>query len=228
MHYDFKQKLNKIDSQQHRNLRVHEIDWLLNEAIELFVKSVAFPRVKNNRIGFEFSQRTIDDIKALVKTQCLISNNNVTILPNDYQFFIEGSAIMRKEPCNQDKRGTLIIRKHYTDFELSPFDCTSYEWGVVNGLFEKNYIKTFAKDFNITQLCVTYVKKHPYVHNAEDSVKRSYMRLDNTLLTGTQDCILDDHTHREIVDLAVYLASTSLENPSFQIKQQKLNLNQTI
>jgi hypothetical protein len=34
MHYDFKQKLNKIDSQKHRNLKVPEIDWKLNEAQE--------------------------------------------------------------------------------------------------------------------------------------------------------------------------------------------------
>ena len=43
MHYDFKKKLNKIDSQQNRNLLIPEIDWTLNEAQELFVKITAFP-----------------------------------------------------------------------------------------------------------------------------------------------------------------------------------------
>ncbi len=52
MHYDFKQKLNKIDSQQYRNLRVPEIDWKINEAYEVFVKSIAEPRV-NNHLGFD-------------------------------------------------------------------------------------------------------------------------------------------------------------------------------
>ena len=32
MHYDFKKKLNKVDSEQNRNLLVPEIDWALNEA----------------------------------------------------------------------------------------------------------------------------------------------------------------------------------------------------
>ena len=40
MHYDFKQKLNKIDSQKYRDLIVPEIDWKLNEAQEVFVKVI--------------------------------------------------------------------------------------------------------------------------------------------------------------------------------------------
>ena len=36
MHYDFKMKLNKIDSEQYRNLRVPEIDWLLNEILQIY------------------------------------------------------------------------------------------------------------------------------------------------------------------------------------------------
>ena len=44
MHYDFKKKLDKIDSQQNKNLLIPEIDWVLNEAQEMFVKIVAFPK----------------------------------------------------------------------------------------------------------------------------------------------------------------------------------------
>ena len=38
MHYDVKMKLNKVDSQQYRNLIIPQVDWILNEAQELFVK----------------------------------------------------------------------------------------------------------------------------------------------------------------------------------------------
>ena len=78
MHYDFKMKFNKIDSQQFRNLKIPEIDWLLNKAVSLFVKNIAFPR-KPSYTKFEQTQRTIDDIKALVKTQSLtiVSNNPI-------------------------------------------------------------------------------------------------------------------------------------------------------
>ena len=38
MHFDFKMKLNKVDSAKNRNFRPEEIDWLLNEAMDIFIK----------------------------------------------------------------------------------------------------------------------------------------------------------------------------------------------
>ena len=73
MHYDIKFKLNKIDSQQNKNLKIPEIDWVINEANEILIKLIAQPRVKN-QFGFETSQRTIDDIRTIVR-------NNVVITP---------------------------------------------------------------------------------------------------------------------------------------------------
>ena len=59
MHYDFKKKLNKVDSEQNRNLLVPEIDWALNEAQELFIKWISEPR-QRSYLGFEKSQRRIE------------------------------------------------------------------------------------------------------------------------------------------------------------------------
>ena len=59
MHYDFKKKLNKIDSQQYKNLLVPEIDWTLNEAAEIFVKDII-------KAGIENGQTSIDDVRALI------------------------------------------------------------------------------------------------------------------------------------------------------------------
>ena len=68
MQYDIKFKLNKVDSQQYRNLRIPELDWVINEAYEIFVKSIAEPRT-SNYLGFETSQRTIDDIRTIVASK---------------------------------------------------------------------------------------------------------------------------------------------------------------
>ena len=67
VHYDFKMKMNKTDSQNYRNLLIPEVDWLVNESIELYVKMVVHPRIRNH-FGFEIGQRTIDDIRTLVVT----------------------------------------------------------------------------------------------------------------------------------------------------------------
>ena len=62
MHYDFKKKFNKIESQKNRNLLVPEIDWSLNEAIDILIKLVGSPRLRNG-LGFEVSQITREDLR---------------------------------------------------------------------------------------------------------------------------------------------------------------------
>lgn len=232
MHYDFKMKFNKIDSQQFRNLKIPEIDWLLNEAVSLFVKNIAFPR-KPSYTKFEQTQRTIDDIKALVKTQSLtiVSNNPIIYsLPEDYQFYVDGYVYMSKDCCIPDNAkgikyvGDLIIRKHYTTFDKSPFDNSSFEWRVVNGIFNEKGLQLYTDGtFEITGVDIVYIKKHPYMHNAEDFGNSGYKRPGTgIILTGTQNCILDEHTHNEIVDLAVMLAQSSIQDLNVQGTMNKI------
>ena len=79
MHYDFKKKLNKGDSQQYKNLQIPEIDWTLNEAAELFVKLIAQPRYRS-LLGLETSQRTIDDIRTIITTRNIENINTQNIV----------------------------------------------------------------------------------------------------------------------------------------------------
>jgi hypothetical protein len=225
MHYDFKQKLNKIDSQQFRNLRIPEIDWKLNEAQELFVKMVAKPRLRNS-LGFETSQRSIDDIRTVVvKGYCSDIINNTMTLPTNYWHFLKGQSIMDKGNCKA-YRATLKIRQHDDEFEKSPFDCSSFEWREVNAVFYQSGLK-FHDDgtFENKIGCIDYIKKLDYIHNAEDFRAGGYELPSGVALTGTRDCILPDHTHREIVDIAVLIATGDLQNPDYDIKQAKVNLN---
>ena len=226
MHYDFKMKLNKIDSQQYRNLLIPEIDWVLNEAQELFVKMVAEPRLRNH-LGFEVNQRSIDDIRTIVvNEECLNVNDNVTALPQDYWHFLKGEVIMEKGKC-EGVKGRFHVRQHDDEFENSPFDKSSFEWRAVNGIFYKDGVKFYTDGtFTIKQFCMSYLKKLKYIHNAEDFRNGEYKLPSGVLLSGYQDCELPDHTHREIVDIAVLLISGQLQIPDYQIKLSKLNLNQ--
>jgi hypothetical protein len=54
----------------------------------------------------------------------------------------------------------------------------------------------------------------------------SYTLPDGTVLVGSQDCELPEHTHREIVDIAVLITTGDLQSGDYQLKQAKLNLNQ--
>lgn len=235
MHYDFKMKLNKIDSEQYRNLRVPEIDWLLNEAQEFFIKSIAFPRVPNH-LGFETSQRTIDDIRTIVidnkqLEKDLINSEDrqkVFILPTDYMFYISAKVTVSKAQCGL-KEVRLLIKQHDDKFEESPFDNSSFEWGDINATFDSKGLRVYSDGtFDVENVKLNYIKEPAYIHNASDfKPEGQYKSLKTGLnLTGRQNCELPNQTHREIVDIAVMLASSNLDMQNIQIKQGKLNLNQ--
>lgn len=232
MHYDFKQKLNKIDSQRYRNLQVPEIDWKLNEAQEVFVKVIAEPRLRNG-FGFEINQRTIDDIRTLVRNQSLdngsclpavaYDSESYTVdLPEDYWFHVSSEVIATKGTCENVKLDT-IVRQHDDRFKSSPFDKSSFEWREVNLRFLENKIRIYTDGtFTINHLCLDYIKKPIKIHNAQDAQGGSYRDLGTgAILTGFQNSELPEKTHSEIVDLAVLITTGDLQISDYQIKQNK-------
>lgn len=226
MHYAFKFDWNKIDSSQNRNFEVPEIDYILNAAQNLFVKLIAQPRLKNH-LGFETTQRTIDDIRTVVKDNISITvTSDIAPLPTDYQHYLRAYALVTKGNC-VDKRCRVLIKQHDDEFDESPFDRSNFGWRFQNALFTKDGLKFFP-DGTVTKVYMNYIKKLDYIHNAEDYSISGYRNFNGTMLTGVKNCELPDQTHSEIVDIAVLLASGNLQSPDYQIRQAKLNLNQII
>lgn len=226
MHYDFKMKANKVDSQKNRNFLVPEIDWLLNEAQEIFIKNIAEPRHPNSPLGFETSQRTIDDIRPLVVSADITVTANMATLPTNYMFFVRGRASMQKIVGTVicEREGIVFIRQHDDLFEESMFDKSSFDWRVVNALFVAQGLKIFATDFTVNKLSISYIKKPAYINNAQNFVGGQYRLPDGvTTLSVNQNCELPAHTHRDIVDIAVLLASGLTQNPDYSIKKDKVN-----
>lgn len=172
-HYDFKKKLNKVDSQKYRNLLVPEIDWALNEAQELYVKLILQPKLKNV-LGFQSTQRTLEDIYPLVKNDvCLPITDNLVEVPVDYWYYLKSYVDMTKDIC-ENVKGKIFIRQHDDEFENSPFDKSSFEWKTVNAVYDGAGFKFFAEDFVINEFCVSYIKKLRVVHNAGDFRNGTY------------------------------------------------------
>ena len=236
MHYDYKQKLNKIDSEKYRNLKVPEIDWKLNEAQEVFVKIIAEPRFKS-QLGFETNQRTIDDIRTIVVNQSFSKgtcstptvyddSSYLTVLPEDYWYRIASKVIATKGNCaNRELRA--VPMEHDDETELSPFDKSSFEWKHSNFRFINEGIRSFTDGtFTINKFCLDYIRRPQLIHNAQDWQGGTYTLLDGTVLIGSQDCELPVGIHREIVDLAVLITSGDLSLPDYQLKVFKTKLTQ--
>ena len=234
MQYDIRQKVNRLGTNQNQNLRIPELDWKINEAIDVFIKAVAQPRIPNH-LGFETSQRSTDDVRTLVvddKPLPVVKVDEFTYyaeLPTEYNFFVSGRVDITKDACGS-KTARAIPQQHDDRFQEDSFANSSYEWGDVNIYFYEKGIKIFTDGtFKVDKLRLDFIKKHPYVHNAQDFLpQKSYKDLRGYTLTGSQDCELPEHTHREIVDLAVLSIATDLQLPDYQIKQARLALNQLV
>jgi len=118
------------------------------------------------------------------------------------------------------------VRQHDDEFENSPFDKSSFEWRTVNGVFYEGGIKLYDDGtFTNTDLCISYIRRPNYMHNAEDFRGGGYTLPSGVILANTANCELPEHTHREIVDIAVLIATGEIQSPDYQIKLQKLGFS---
>jgi hypothetical protein len=234
MHYDIKQRLNRLDSNAYNDLRIPEIDRVLNRAINLYLLLIATPRLRN-QLGFETSKRTTDDIKNMVVNGAVLSvTDNIAILPDNYMYYLStDSLIGTKGSCNNKKLKTVIVQ-HDDRNEDNVFYNSDFEWGECNIRFFDGGIKLLPSDFTINSgsFKINYIKQHPYVHNAEDFGYGTYTLPDGRELGVEEsfvDCELPDITHSEIVDIAVMLVSGDLELPNaYQLKQNQLQIKQIL
>lgn len=217
MHIELKHRLNKVDSQQNLNLRVPQLDLFLNNALRLFVRLVAEPRQYAQGLGFELSQRNIDDISPLVENNVdlLLTNTTgmyVAALPDNYMFHLSSYATIEKNTCAKVIKTTVI---QHDDSEGDMLSRSSLEWETVNIRFFKGGIRIFNNDFTPISLKLDYIRTPLYIHNAQNyGSSGSYKLADGTVLTGKQDSELADHTGDEIVNIARHLILKSISNQS--------------
>jgi len=226
MQLDFKRKFNKSDSQKNRNFLVPEIDLYLNEGAELIIKRIAEPKAFNG-LGFETSQRTIEDIKSIVEPgDWTPVTNGVISLPEKYLYYVRGRVKISKGKCIKEE-AVLYIREHRDLFEESSFYNGSFEWREVNGLFNTLGIQTFNDGtFTVDEAKISFIRKMRYFHNAQDFGNAGYEHPSEGVLTGTVACELPAHMHREVVDVAVMLAASEIQTSDLQAKLAKLGYNQ--
>ena len=175
------------------------------------------------------SYKYFEDIKSLVVggtwTPVI---NNVIALPSNYLYFVRCRVKLSKGNC-KNQEAVLFVREHNDLFEESQFYNSSFEWREVNGVYESQGIQSFTDGtFTIDEAKLSYIRKMAYMHNAQDFGTGSYAHPSGVTLTGTVNCDLPDHTHREIVDIAVMLAASEVQTSDLQVKIGKLGFNQIV
>jgi hypothetical protein len=228
MQMDFRLKFNKIDSQKNRNILVPEVDWHLNEAMEIFINLVANPKA-NTHLGFETSQATIDDLYPLItKSSPIVPVAGVIPLPVDYHTFLKAYANITKDSCTA--RARMFLVQHDDRAEDSSNYNSSFEWREIIFRFLSGGLEPILEgtDIEVNSAEVTYLKQAPYIHAASLFPGGTYTIPGGATLTGNQDCILPKRVHGTIVDIAVMVASNNIQASDYQLKQNKVSVNQIL
>lgn len=245
MHYDFKRKFNKLDSLSQRDFLVPEIDWMLNEAQLVFVKQ-RYGRSNSKRVGFEVLQKRIDDLRVLViknrvmplaATGAIDANEfaveiNSTTAP-DYLFALRVRVRTQLDGCDAVLlKGYQVEHDDLTDVLHDEFYAPSYLWrevpvvfgGAVDGT---SSIFTYGDGtFTPSDIVLDYLRYPKRIGNPDGFRDGDgYNTADGTPAVQ-QDCELPDHTHTEIVDIAVKIAAGDVMSPQYAVAKDKLTDNE--
>jgi len=235
MHFDFEIKLDKVDSQHRQDFNPAHKDWLLNEAQNIFIKQ-RYGLTNIYRSGFESIQKRIDDLSMLhVKYPAqpgiypIMHDEGVYELPLselkfDYLFFTRGQVEVVEDDCVSKASLKLIQNDDLNSVLQDPFNSPSKSQVLVNfGTASESTnpaLYLYSNSLNLRKVFIEYIRKPSRINLG------GYTYLDGATYPS-QDCELAPHTHSEIVDIAVNLAASIVENPNlYQTTQNKLEVNE--
>ena len=237
MHLAVQQGVDKINSFQADTLLSEEIDLELNKAIDKFIN---LKYGKNNiyNKGFEESQKRIDDLKELVvNSDIVVAYDSTSVnksfvyvsdkLPKDYRYLIKSLVTTTYErsctPLSKEEQtlqepvknqakalGSLKIVQQDDIHTLlnDPFNTTKKSKPL--GIFESGKLYIYTNDiFIIQNLKITYIKNPSKVS-----------------LSLEVNCELSEHTHQEIVDMAIGSILEGISDPRYKTQQIELGKNE--
>lgn len=233
-HNEFRQAGDRLDSSNIPDMLVEQVDYFLNEASVRFVKT-RYSGNNESRMSFEENQKRTEDTKTLVITEfptvsSVLTETNVfqgnlsslyvdeaftTISTKQYWFFVRCRARVVSSGCTSTYNKVLLYQHDDLDDILEdPFKKPSLNELV--GYFESS---------NLYVVCPSNV--------TIDKIKLTYIKKPITVIYGTQyptptldvNFDLPEHTHKEIIQLAVVIA---LENIESKRLETVMGLKQTI
>ena len=241
MHLAVQQGVDKINSFQADTLLPQEIDLELNKAIGKFVN---LKYGKNNLYnkGFEESQKRIDDLRSIVKEVSGIQptyeggyTNRINLytfeLPENYRFALAiNLQVLTKSDCtpleydeiqgsfnSQVTNGSLIrtfATAKFTQLDdlgtllMDPFNTTTKAKPLYT--ISGNLIEVYTNDIFIIEDAKIKYLKNPAVVS----------------LSSGNSCELADHTHQEIVDMAISSILEGIGDPRYRTHQIELGKNE--
>lgn len=214
MHQKIALKLQKFNSFAFDDFRPEEIDIFLNSAQEVFVKQRSSKHSDPKQIGFAGDQKRLNDIRQLITpyeqdcTRPDVSGQYFFSLPQD--FYLELTTTVRALFDMQVAKGDSRLRvipvrvienDRYDEDQQNPYrkpTVASLPGQMIGDLLQVN----FDERYILIGIRMTYI--------------RMPKKIELALNSSSTDCELPQHTHSEIVDLAVSQILEVIESQRYQ------------
>lgn len=214
MIYALEQGLQRVAANAYDFLLDEEKEFWLNRAQDRFIKDRAFISGDVKRIGFEGNQKRLDDIRTLI-----VQNYNDSWapatgaqwmqadLPADYLYLVNVRADIYKDRCGQVTTASAedVVPVRVVDnaevyfMQRNPF---------AKSTIDSPLATVSETDVQVYQDGESFILKGIYA---------DYVRIPELIdVSLGQDCELADHTHQEIVDIAVKNILEAIESPRYQ------------
>lgn len=207
MHQSFKFGMDKMDALNYPNFLPEEIDLLLNQAQDRYVKQ-RYGLTNTKRQSFEETQKRTEDLKNLVVSALITpapyASDNIDVnarfvtLPLDHWFIINERVVLGYTDCHGNDQTKLVeVRPtQHVEFDKVINDAfKAPDNNKVLRLMENGRVEIVTSPTTtVSQYNLRYIKQP--------------VRMDITTFT---DCELSEHTHQEIVDEAIKIALEGIE-----------------
>lgn len=224
MHYAVDQGLQKVASSVYDYFLPEEVDFWLNRAQERFIKQRLGKISDPKRLGFSETTKRLDDLRLIITSDyedSVVPNNQVDYinfdLPIDYLFLVNARVKLYKDDCggvpdaSKSPAVTRDIRIVEQDkvyaLQQNPFAKTKPEYPMA--IIYDDEVRVFQEKekFILETLYLDYLRQPVQI-----------------TLSSSIDCELAEHTHHEIIDIAVKSIIEAIESPRYQttsIEQQQ-------
>lgn len=195
----------------------------INEAIDKFYKT-RYSGINFKAQGFEQTQKRIDDLRTLIKnkkyTEGSINksdrNSYSVELPEDYVLLLGDTAGIQPSNLNEcwetNERGEYIIK--YTDTLESTIETLDRQLG--NSLSEHKLKYCQARPLKLIQdnNVILYTDGNYKISEYQITYLAKPSKIDSSNITNTEYTDLPEHTHMEIVKMAIqiYLATKPMQH----------------
>lgn len=214
MHIAFNQGLQRVNANAYDVFLDEEIDFYLNRAQDRFIKQRTNIKSDAKRDGFEGSQKRLDDIRTIIQQDTIDSWNAlaqpmwwVGDLPLDYLYLVSLRAIQHYSYCGEVSTDSptreipvrIVDNAEVYFMQQNPFAKSSIDTPLATISSEDIKLYQDGESFILKGILIDYIRKPRVID-----------------LSLNQDCELAEHTHQEIVDIAVKNVLEAIESPRYQ------------